>query len=89
MTLQVWKFPLRPDEVVIMPIGAKPLHVGEQFGSLVLWALCDDQADQEPRLFEIVGTGHPLPDYPLDFIGTALLMGGTLVLHVFERSEIT
>jgi hypothetical protein len=83
----IWKFPL-PVETVVrisMPAGASVLSVHERNGDLCLWALIDPDATREMREFRVHGTGHPVPeDRPLRFIGTAHLMGGALVFHVFE-----
>jgi len=68
---------------VSMPRGAKVLHVAEQTGRLCAWALVDPaQKAVSPVRFAVHGTGHPF-DHSGDYVGTALLLGGRLVLHVF------
>ena len=79
----VWKFTLHPDQPVKMPVGAQALYVAEQHGDLCLWALVDDTAELAPREFLIVGTGHDAGAAG-SYIGSALMMGGMLVSHVFE-----
>lgn len=80
----VWKFVLHPHARNMLPIGAKLLSVHAQGSDLCLWALVDTEADLENREFVIVGTGHEVPEHAGEFVGTALLVGGQLVLHVFE-----
>ena len=66
-----------------MPRGAKALHVAEQDGQLCLWALVDPaQKVTVPVRLAVHGTGH-LFDHSGAFLGTGLLKGGRLVLHVF------
>ena len=85
MSRVVWKYPLFATDVqpVNIPAGGQILHVAEQHGSLALWALVDPSAATESRLIAICGTGQPAPAAG-QHIGTVLLHGGTLVLHVFE-----
>lgn len=84
--MQIWKFNLDiTDRVEIsMPKGAVRLSVALQHGRLALWALVDINAEITPRYFRIFGTGHPVEGDYLNFIGTVLTDGGSLVWHVFE-----
>jgi hypothetical protein len=81
----VWKFALHPYKINMMPVGAKPLSVHAQGDDLCMWALVDTEAPLEKRGFVIVGTGHEVHDHTGEFIGTALLANGSLVLHIFEE----
>lgn len=80
----IHKYPLfMGDEVaVMMPAGAKVLHVGEQEGGLTLWAQVDQSQPFERRVFSIRGTGHPLGEVGR-FIGTVVMSYG-LVWHIYE-----
>lgn len=80
----VWKFTLHPYARNMMPVGAKPLSVHAQGSDICMWALVDTEAELEDRQFVIVGTGHEVHDHAGEFVGTALLADGRLVLHVFE-----
>lgn len=84
----VWKFVFRDghDRVIFeMPRGAEVLFVTNQQEQLCLWARVDPRAEKEPRPFAVVMTGGPAPTPEQGrYIGTALLHGGALVLHVFE-----
>lgn len=84
---------LAPEVKISMPLGAKVLHVAKERGAtqdvLCLWALVDTEAPTVPRWFRVYGTGHPLPEGAYDgtfmrHVGTVLMHGGAIVLHVFE-----
>ena len=80
----IWKFTLKPNCTLEMPIGAEILTVQEQYGHPQMWALVDRYADTELREFNIYGTGQDLPDSPGAHVGTFQLNGGAFVFHVFE-----
>lgn len=75
MATTIWKFSLafvtgdgEPTCDVQMPVGAQILRLGMQgpaHGQArltpTLWALVDDEAAQEQRRFQVVGTGHAVP----------------------------
>jgi hypothetical protein len=66
-----------------MPRGAKSLHVAEQSGHLCLWALVNPaEKTQVPVRLAVHGTGHAF-DHAGVHLGSGLLQGGRLVLHVF------
>lgn len=62
MKRTVWKFPIVDDARVEMPEGAKAVHIGFQGRQLTMWAEIDPSAPLTHRSFEIVGTGHDIPD---------------------------
>jgi hypothetical protein len=88
VTKTVRKFPLPIEDYVEldMPVGAKIIKVGEQFGKLCIWALVDPSARTEQRHLRIAGTGHPVEPEAV-FIGTAICAHGALVWHVFELPD--
>lgn len=81
----IWKFVLQPECKIEMPVGAELLSVHAQGDDICLWAKVDPSAAKEARSFVGFGTGHDVPDEPLAFVGTALMHGGSLVFHIFER----
>lgn len=83
----IWKFELEPFGEVLMPVGSEILHVAAQGDTACLWALVDPAAEKEPRGFIVAGTGHPLPDMAMEYVGTFHLYGGALVFHVFELEK--
>ena len=76
-----------------MPYTAVPFSVGCQHGSAVLWAMVDTESElptkHEPRQFLLCGTGLLMQQHPksLKPLGTIMLHGGSLVLHVFEITK--
>lgn len=93
MKRAVWKFTL--DELnadgevaVAMPMGAEVLTAREQGDTLCVWARVNPNETRiVKRMFTICGTGHPSPFS--DYVGTGMLFGGTLVLHVFVVADGT
>lgn len=74
---------------LLMPKGALPFSVGNQHGKPVLWVMVKQSEDEEgntKKRFLICGTGRTLMKHPnlLKPLGTILMEGGYLVLHVFE-----
>lgn len=77
---------LRDDVVLELPKGAQPLRVDMQDHAIVMWALVDPDAPITRRHFRIAGTGHPIEDEGMTYIGTFFMLNGSLVFHVFEFS---
>ncbi len=88
--LSIWKFPLEitDAQTIKMPAGAELLSVGEQNGTLCLWAKVDPNKEIVEKNIRIFGTVHPVPkddfenDKELSFIGTVQI--GSFVWHVFK-----
>lgn len=81
--MQIWKQVLEPETTFNPPIGTEFLHVAEQNGQVCLWFLCDPAQPTESRKVVCVGTGHETPANG-EYLGSALLMHSTLVIHAFE-----
>ena len=79
----IWKFdiPLQDESVIPMPDGAEVIHVGVQGDTVVAWATVDTRARLAEYRFQVVGTGHPLPDRLGFHAGT--VQQGPFVWHVF------
>jgi hypothetical protein len=87
MNREIWKFELSPRVTLNIPKGGKVLAAKKQLDSLYIWVLVDPSATPVERFFEVYGTGHPIPDSAsLEFINAAIMEGGALVFHVFERT---
>ncbi len=87
MPKTIHKYTLDPTEdpcTVSMPSGAKVLSVGVQSEHIRVWAEVDPSEGCSLRQFSIVGTGHAVKTTGR-FIGTVMLYGGSLVLHVYEK----
>ena len=85
----VWKYLFKPNDIIVlsMPEGAKPLSVQVQGSLLCLWAIVDTTKEKTPRTFRVFGTGHPIDDDALAFVGTVQMYDGKLVWHVFEEES--
>ncbi len=88
---KVFKYTLEFDDYIELelPVGAKILHFGIQHDHPRIWALVDPVAKKEIRKFRFTGTGQWVTelDSELNFIGTALMLKGSLVWHLFEIVE--
>lgn len=89
----IYKYTVRPDQLKVqMPKGARILTAREQFGGICVWAEVDTDQPNEMRHFEVYGTGHRMPSNDMgqsrEYIGTAHLDGGSLVLHVYEYTGV-
>lgn len=84
---RVLKFQLQVEDYVSieMPSRAVILDVAFQHGVLCAWAICKDEDILALRNFRVAGTGHPIDEATLEFVGTARLEA--LVFHVFEVLE--
>jgi hypothetical protein len=89
MTKTIWKYVLIPEKLTIsIPEGATVLTAREQGNEICIWAEVYTEKPLETRTFEIYGTGHNLSTgmgIDRQYIGTAVLHGGSLILHVYER----
>ena len=83
----VWKYPLTAEDniVLALPLGVEPLCVQIQHDEPQLWCLVDPQESAcTPREFRHAGTGHPIAENNLKYIGSYQLFGGGFVGHLFE-----
>lgn len=90
MKAAVWKYtlplaPAVPEIDISMPKGATIVHVAAQREDVALWALCNPEAAGESRRFRVVVTGEVFDQTGMLYVGTALLMAGSFVVHVFEK----
>jgi hypothetical protein len=95
MTQQVWKYEWPFDDVTMAPKAkaefrmaeaSKVLTVQMQHNRPVIWAIGHPDFGTETRTFYIVGTGHEVPiEVNRDkYVGTVQMLGGQLMLHIFE-----
>lgn len=80
----IWKYVLSPLGTYSIPRGAKVLAAREQQDRVCIWVLVDPDEVKELRTFVVVGTGCPVPDGNLEYLGMAHLRGGEYVFHIFE-----
>lgn len=81
----VWKFVITPECTLALPQGAKILTIAAQDTLICMWALVESEALPVERSFKVFGTGKQIPsDIPMQYVGSAQLAGGGIVVHVFE-----
>lgn len=88
----IWKYPLRPRDfqAIEMPFGAIVMCAKEQRSNPTVWAIVNNAMENERRVFRVVGTGHPFPDYdPERYVWLGTCMVGPMVFHIFEISKPT
>lgn len=80
----IFKYPLpiSSQSDISLPLDAKLLHVGEQNGEIFVWALVAPSNPMITRSFTIYGTGHPVDNPLVTYVGTVQMRNG-LVWHVF------
>lgn len=87
MSTTIWKY--RLDSLgltkISIPGASKILSVGEQGGYVCFWVEVTPTEPLRERTFAVYGTGHNMPDDPGTYLGTAMLMGGMLVYHLYEQ----
>lgn len=83
---KIYKYPIEIKDinVVSMPYDAEVLTVQMQGNIPTIWAMVDpDSRPYIERRFQIIGTGHPIPD---DFKGEYIttFQESIFVWHIFE-----
>lgn len=92
MNQTIWKFNLETTDyqTISMPKDAEILTVQTQGNTPCVWALVNPEAEKEDRNFEVFGTGHKVPvdmGVMREYVDTYQLDGGSLIFHVFERTN--
>lgn len=88
MTDKIWKAELEitDSQEIEVPEGAIFLCAREQGDHVCVWFRCNPSADKVKRTIWMRGTGHDAPEFRDAFyLGTAIILGGQLVWHVFEQ----
>ena len=67
-----------------LPTDAEFLKLGEQNEELVAWFLVDTGRSEQPRFFEIYGTGHGIMNPNAKYLDSFQMQNG-LVWHVFDQ----
>lgn len=61
------------------------LHVASRRPDVVeVWAVADTDVRPQSRRFCAFGTGQPLPEEHVQYVGSAFAAGGRLVWHLME-----
>jgi hypothetical protein len=85
----IYKYPLEmeDEQTLSLPMGAKILSVQTQRETPCIWALVDIGSNLpfQDRVFILRGTGHPINESSLLYIGTFQLENGEFIFHLFEK----
>ena len=91
--MKIFKYPLyyhSVPEIVRLPVGAKVLCAGIQEHNspkTVLWALVDEGAELEERIFILAFTGHDIEGKVENTYNT-LFFPNNIVAHLLELSGV-
>ena len=82
----IFKYPVKigGSFVLQLPNDAVVLSFQCQGGFPMLWVLLNSETDTVDRTFVVYGTGHPISEKKLDYIGTCQQMSGGFIWHLFE-----
>lgn len=84
---KIWKYELHglQSTVFEMPRNARIVHVGMQGDVICLWALVNENAEKDRRVFRPFGTGHGIPTIrgSYEYVGT--VFDGPFVWHIMEE----
>lgn len=81
-TIYKYELEIIDKQTLQLPDNSTILSIGNQQGTLCLWALVNPQSPLVRRHIRIVGTGHPLSTLNLTYLGTVVM--NLFVGHVFE-----
>lgn len=86
--ITVYKYPLTISSQQEISIYSqhKILSVGEQNEILCMWAQVDTDNEIVNLPILIFGTGHPMPDKNMNFVGSVLTARG-FVWHIFTEPQ--
>lgn len=83
----IHKFEVSPlgNFVCCLPQGAKFCHVAEQRKEEInMWFEVDTDNPRVERHFAVYGTGQPIHESNVKYLGSFILMNGELVFHLHE-----
>lgn len=86
---EIWKYKVELVDYpeITMKKDAEILHFDSQAENPCLWCLVEPSKSNEKKKFRLAGTGHPIKEDNLKYIGTCQLRGGGLIFHLFELLE--
>lgn len=83
MTIWKYQIPIIARFSLPLPQGAKALSFQVQPGQgPALWVQADSDLPLSARCFAIVGTGHPIPEHIVGYVGTVQIP--PFVWHLYE-----
>lgn len=86
----IWKYEISTTDIqsIDMPSDARIISVHTQYGKPCIWVECDPDCAIRKRVWiRTYGTGHPIEETNLKFIGTYLIHQDNLVFHIYELGK--
>jgi hypothetical protein len=93
----IYRYTLEPPEpeavsspqldVSVWTIPGEVLSVHERKGNICIWVRGIAESSPIRRVFRVVPTGERCDVEGFPFLGTVFLDCGTLVLHIFDKTE--
>ena len=80
----IWKFPIKVTDRqgINVPNDAYPVHVGlDPVGNLCIWLRVDPDRIKRKMIVRLFGTGHPIDDTTLVFVGS--VKQANFMWHIF------
>ena len=82
-TIHKYKLDNSSIQHIHMPRGSRPRSVMMQRDDLYVWCEVDTDQPTEIRTFFVHGTGHPINEAALEYVGSVDQFAGTLIWHVY------
>jgi len=87
-TIYKYQIEITDEQSISLPAEAEILSVVAKDDDVFIYAMLDTNAlDCKPRRLAIFGTGNPIPEDYIRFIGTVTTHEGRLVWHIFEVTK--
>jgi len=83
-TIYKYQIPIEDSFIIDLPAKAQILSVQMQGNRPFIWAMVNPNNSIEEFKFRLYGTGHPIKDMAVQYIGTFQMMQGSLVYHLFQ-----
>lgn len=93
-TIYKFELPIKDEVEIMVPPHSHIISVGHQRKyqdeKVFIWIALDNEVEPtQKRTFRVIGTGHPIEDYPyLIPVGSVHLYDGSLVFHIFEKTVL-
>ena len=85
-TIWKWVLPAAQNPIDV-PVGARWLTAAAQGRVICAWAEVDPSGPTESAVITLVGTGHPVPPDPGNYLGSAVVLDGEFVFHVYVKTR--
>ncbi len=91
MSSVIYKYEIKEGvdlQIVNIPKDPIFLSMQWQYGKLCMWMMVNPKNEPTAYEFMTYGTGHPINDPGLGYVGTYQSMGGAFVGHVFLKEKV-